>query len=126
MRAGVVIFVIPFVFAFYPELLLIEPAQINPVSGADRYLPGYDGGIQWTALAILLPRVALAFYLLASVLARFDTRRIGRTEALVRLALTVLVLMKAPWLFSAAIAAAIAVLVWHRMAPSRPAPAAKS
>ena len=126
VRAGVVIFVIPFVFAFYPELLLIEPAQINPVSGADRYLPGYDGGIQWNALAILLPRIALAFYLLASVLARFDTRRIGRTEALVRLALTVLVLMKAPWLFSAAIAAAIAVLVWHRMAPSRPAPAAKS
>ena len=27
VRAGIVVFTIPFVFAFYPELLLIEQAQ---------------------------------------------------------------------------------------------------
>ncbi|MDC0196767.1 TRAP transporter fused permease subunit, partial [Gammaproteobacteria bacterium] len=46
VRAGIVMFTIPFVFAFYPELLLIEQAQImqsidGDTSGKTTYLPGY-------------------------------------------------------------------------------------
>ena len=46
VRAGIVVFTIPFVFAFYPELLLIEQAQIAQSLDGETtksYLPGYDG-----------------------------------------------------------------------------------
>ena len=33
VRSGIVMFAIPFVFAFYPELLLIDQALIDPSSG---------------------------------------------------------------------------------------------
>ena len=44
VRSGIVMFIIPFVFAMYPELLLIEAAVLDPtLSDLDAYLPGYDG-----------------------------------------------------------------------------------
>ena len=44
VRSGIVMFVIPFVFAMYPEILLIEAAVRDPSSlpSAAKYLPGYD------------------------------------------------------------------------------------
>lgn len=113
VRAGVVIFVIPFIFAFYPELLLIEAAQLNPGAGGARYLPGLDGAVHPGPLAVLFLRVMLALYLLASVLARFEAAPIPRAEALARLGLAVLVLMKSPYLAAPAVLAALALLVWH-------------
>ncbi|GAA6202816.1 TRAP transporter fused permease subunit [Aquicoccus sp. SU-CL01552] len=113
VRAGVVIFVIPFVFAFYPELLLIEAAQLSPTTGGARYLEGYDGSVHIGAMAFVILRVAVALYLLASVLARHETRPIGGAELLLRLVLAVLVLMKAPWLSLGAMAAAAALVAWH-------------
>lgn len=117
VRAGVVIFVIPFIFAFYPELLLIEAAQVNPLPGGERYLPGLDGTVHPLHLLVVAAKVALALYLLASVLARFETRRIGRIEALARLVLAALVMAKLPMVAAAAAVAAVAVLVWHRIPP---------
>jgi len=122
VRAGVVIFVIPFVFAFYPELLLIEAAQLSPVSGGPRYLAGYDGAVHPGQLALVCLRVAAALYLLASVLARFEARPIGAAELMLRLVLAVLVLMKAPWVSLVALAAIALLLVWHwsgRRTPAR-------
>jgi TRAP transporter 4TM/12TM fusion protein len=114
VRAGIVMFVIPFVFAFYPELLLIEAAQLNPLSGGDRYLPGLDGKVHLLPLAWLMARVALGLYLLATVLARFELHRLGRAEMVARLALAGLVMAKAPEISGAAIALALALLAWHR------------
>ncbi|MEZ5674976.1 MAG: TRAP transporter fused permease subunit [Thalassovita sp.] len=113
VRAGVVIFVVPFIFAFYPELLLIEAAQLNPEAGAARYLPGLDGTVHPIHLAMVFGRVMLALYLLASVLARFEARPIGRWESWARLALAVLVLMKIPLLSLIGIAGAIGIILWH-------------
>jgi TRAP transporter 4TM/12TM fusion protein len=113
VRAGVVIFVVPFIFAFYPELLLIEAAQLNPEAGAARYLPGLDGTVHPLHLAMVFGRVMLALYLLASVLARFEARPIGRWESWARLALAVLVLMKIPLLSLIGIAGAIGIILWH-------------
>lgn len=113
VRAGIVMFVIPFIFAFYPELLLIEAAQINPLSEGGRYLAGYDGTVHWPAMVFLGLRVGLSLYLLASVLARFDARRLSRSDVALRLALAVLVLAK-PLAVSLPALAATAVLVgWH-------------
>jgi TRAP transporter 4TM/12TM fusion protein len=113
VRGGIVMFVIPFVFAFYPELLLIKEAQLDPSSGAGGFLPGYDGEIHLGPLAWLCARIALALYLLASVLARFDRRNMGAVEQGLRLLLALGVLMKTPVLYAPAIIFALAILFWH-------------
>lgn len=115
VKAGIVMFVIPFIFAFYPELLLIEPAQLNPLPTGARYLPGLDGTVHWDTLGLIALRVAAALYLLASVLARFDARRIGGAEAIIRLVLAGLLLVKFPavWVTAAVFAALIVAWHWH-------------
>ncbi|MCA0872936.1 TRAP transporter fused permease subunit [Seohaeicola saemankumensis] len=122
VKAGVVIFVIPFVFAFYPELLLIEAAQLNPASGGERYLPGLDGSVHPAHLALVFLRVMLALYLLATVLARFEARAVTAPEAVLRLGLALLVIQKDPLLSTAAMGATAALMAWHWL--SRPRAAA--
>jgi len=58
VRAGIVMFVIPFVFAFYPELLLIDQALIDPSSADGAPLPGYENGVSAAAIAWLCPKWA--------------------------------------------------------------------
>lgn len=122
VKSGIVIFVIPFVFALYPEILLIEDAVIDPVrdsAGAIAYLPGYDGTIHWPALALVLFRVAFALYLLASALAGFDRRKLASWEVIVRLGLAVVIMSFAPMLQLAGGGAAVALLVWHAITARR-------
>ena len=45
---------------------------------------------------ILLVRLVLALYMIASALVRYDARRLGRGEVLMRLALAIAILMRAP------------------------------
>ncbi|MEZ5651973.1 MAG: TRAP transporter fused permease subunit [Burkholderiaceae bacterium] len=113
VRSGVVMFVIPFVFAFYPELLLIPEAQLDPTGSGHKYLPGYDGSVHWLALAWVCARVALGLYLLASVLSRFDRRALSIGEMVLRIALAVGVLWKLPMVYWPAILASFALLFWH-------------
>lgn len=115
VRSGIVMFIIPFVFALYPELLLIEAAVIDPKSSGVNisYLPGYDGQIYWGALVWLLARLALALYLIASALARFDRRHLPYWEVTMRLVLAALVMIGNPLVHGVAIAFAIAWLVLH-------------
>lgn len=112
VRSGIVMFVIPFVFAFYPEMLLIPAAVLNPdaATGASRYLSGYDGEIHLISLLWLLARLSLALYLLASALARFDIARLNSWETGVRLALAALIMSGDPWIYTFAIGAALTLL----------------
>ena len=88
VRSGIVMFIIPFVFAMYPELLLIEAAVLDPTSSdLDAYLPGYDGNVHLGPLAILISRLMLSLYLLASALARYDQTKLPLWEVLLRLGL---------------------------------------
>ena len=119
VRAGIVMFTIPFVFAFYPELLLIEQAQlaqsIDGASSAEKsYLPGYDGSIDWAGLGWLLIRLLAALYLVASALTRFDAGHLSRFEIALRVALALLVLLKIPTIASAALIAAVALVAFHK------------
>ena len=119
VRAGIVMFTIPFVFAFYPELLLIEQAQlaqsIDGASSAEKsYLPGYDGSIDWVGLGWLLIRLVAALYLVASALTRFDAGDLSRCEIALRVALALLVLLKIPTVASAALIAAVALVAFHK------------
>ncbi len=116
VRVGIVMFVIPFIFAFYPEILLIEAAVIDPTTSAGseiKYLPGYDGQIYWGSLSWLLLRLLIVLYLLASALARFDCGKLAIWDVGVRLILAVLVLAADPTIQSVAILFSIAWVVAH-------------
>ena len=118
VKSGIVMFVIPFVFALYPEILLIEDAVIDPTSSTNAiaYLPGYDGSVNWPALTLLLLRIVLALYLLASALAGFDLRKLAGWEIVVRIGLAIIVLSLIPWMQIAGITSAAVFLGWHTLA----------
>ena len=122
VKSGIVMFVIPFVFALYPELLLIEDALIDPIQSANEavtYLPGYENGVSWFAMLFLLVRVGLALYLIASALAGYDARKLTRWEIITRLACAVFVLSLAPLLQVASTFASIALIIWHTTVSGR-------
>ena len=106
-------FAIPFVFAFYPELLLVDQALIDPSSTAREPLPGYEDGINYGTLAWLLARLVLALYLVASALAAFDARVLTPLWIAVRLILAVGILMRPDFIQFGAILTAFAILVLH-------------
>ena len=120
VRVGIVMFTIPFVFAWYPELLLIEEAITVVDNNGQRVLiEGYGPEIDFIALSALLLRLSLALYLMASALARFDKSPIGKTEMWVRLFLVILVLWKTAILMWIGIILAITVLLFHRFMKHR-------
>lgn len=117
VRSGIVMFIIPFVFAFYPELLLIKAAVLDPgaLASAEQYLPGYDGERHYGVLLWLIFRLLLALYLLASALAGFDRKTLSVPEIGLRLLLTVLILCKPMEIHAAAFLFAVCMLVYHYM-----------
>ena len=118
VKIGIVMFVIPFVFALYPEMLLIEAAVIDPTNSAGAevvYLPGYDGTVDIAALGWLMLRVCVALFLLASALAGFDRIKLPVWDVALRLAIAVFVVLKDPTLHSVAFAAAITWIILHHL-----------
>ncbi|MBM1691326.1 TRAP transporter large permease subunit [Sulfitobacter geojensis] len=114
VRSGIVMFCIPLVFAFYPEILLIDQALIDPQSLNRSFLPGYENGVQVLPLLWLLARLALALYLVASALSRFDIAPLGAMWVTLRLAIAVGLLARPEIIHLSAIVAALAVLGHHR------------
>ena len=108
-------FVIPFIFAFYPELLLIDQALIDPSSPGKEFLPGYEDGVTVIALLWLLARLIFALYLIASALSRYDTGPLSMPWVLIRLAVAATVLAKAETIYLAAIAVGVGLLIVHRV-----------
>ena len=119
VRSGIVMFTIPFVFAFYPELLLIDEALIDPSSPSKAPLPGYENGVELAPLLWLLARLMLALYLVASALAGFDARALTLPWIVLRLAIALGVLMRPDTLHLTAVACAIALLAWHHLGARR-------
>ncbi|MEM7269343.1 MAG: TRAP transporter fused permease subunit [Pseudomonadota bacterium] len=123
VRSGIVMFAIPFVFAFYPELLLIDQALIDPSSPTGAPLPGYENGIQTGALLWLIARLILALYLVASALAAYDAGPLSMPWVLIRLGAAVAVLARPEMIQFAAIATAFGILAWHHFSARRAQPA---
>ena len=112
-----IFFTIPFVFAFYPELLLIEQAQVAQSldgSTAKAYLPGYDGTVSMGPLLWLIFKLVVSLYLVASALTKFDVENLSVFGVAVRLVLAVLVLIKAPEISNVALGVAIVLLAFHQ------------
>ena len=122
VRSGIVMFIIPFVFAMYPELLLIEAAVLDPSSlpSAKVYINGYDGSFSLTGLLWLIARLILGLYLLASALSRYDVGPLKTWEWALRIVLAGFVMAKAPELYGPAIALAIAVMALHTIRSRAP------
>ena len=115
VRVGIVMFTIPFVFAWYPELLLIEEAvTITDPTGRRTLIEGYTGETHWPSLLALLGRLMLALYLMASALARFDAGPVPVWEGAIRLLIAVLILWKTAPVMWIGLVAAVALLALHR------------
>ena len=116
VRVGIVMFTIPFVFAWYPEILLIEEAvTITNDAGQRVLINGYDAQTDWGRLIMLLMRLGLSLYLVASALARFDKSSVSAVEVALRLLIAVMVLWKTPLIMTIGIGSAIALLAWHHL-----------
>jgi TRAP transporter 4TM/12TM fusion protein len=115
VRSGIVMFVIPFIFAFYPELLLIDHALIDPSSPSRAPLPGYEDGVALGSLMWLLARLVLALYLVASALAAFDAKKLTVLWIALRLACAVAIMARPEMIHLAAVAFAALLLGWHHL-----------
>ena len=115
VRSGIVMFVLPFVFAFYPELLLIDAAKLDPgaTAGSASFIAGYTSGIDWGDLAYVLGRLVVSLYFLSSALAWFDARKMGSAEVVLRITLAVLVMMRDPMIALPALIVSALYLGWH-------------
>ena len=113
VRSGIVMFTIPFVFALYPELLLIDKAVIDPNNGL--FLVGYDGSFNFGWLALLMLRIAVALYLVSSALAGFDRKALKPIEIFTRLAIAVLILAHPTEIYGLALAGGFALVAWHTL-----------
>ena len=120
VRIGIVMFTIPFVFAWYPELLLIEEAvTITNDQGQRALIDGYSGSVDWPSLSALGLRIAVALYLMASALAKFDKVAMNILEVALRLLAAVLILWKSAMIMSIGLALALMLILGHYLLPLR-------
>ncbi|MEX3011196.1 TRAP transporter permease [Hoeflea sp. TYP-13] len=99
MRIGAVMFVIPFVFAYYPVLLVVREA------GAEFDLAAFGS---------IVLRMGVMIYLMASAASGFDSRRLGIVEVALRIALAIGVLHTSAYVHWPLAAAAVAYVLWSR------------
>ena len=111
VKSGIVMFTIPFIFALYPEMLLIKQAVIDPATGT--FFAGYDGQIDLVWLGALIARLALALYLVSSAMAAFDQRALGAAQIALRVVLAVLVMAKPVEIYGVAVLAGIGLILVH-------------
>lgn len=96
LRVGAVKFLIPYIFAFYPAMLL---------GSAEFTVPDF--------ISVVL-RTLLVIYLISSSFVRFDHTKLHPAEIVLRLALALGLLIPLLPLQIACAFAALALLIWHR------------
>jgi TRAP-type uncharacterized transport system fused permease subunit len=107
-------FTIPYVFAWYPELLLIpEAVTITDDTGRRVLIDGYTGQVDLTALLLLGARLLLALYLIASALTGYDQAPLRQWEVVARLLVAVLVLWKTVPIMGAGLVLAVLLIGVH-------------
>ena len=122
VKSGIVIFIVPFVFALYPELLLIDAAVLRPVQdvgGASKYLQGYDGSLDLAGLSIVVIKLILSLYLISSVLAKYDAVALSKSECLIRILLVLAILTYSTLISGTAFLIAISLLIFHQIKAKR-------
>jgi len=100
-RIGIMIFLIPFAFAYEPMLLTVEQA---------------GAVFSWSRYASLLVQLALSMYVLASGLIGFERHRLSWWQISLRLLAAGLMFTAQPTLEWAGVALALALLAGHWLA----------
>ncbi|MDA0239195.1 MAG: TRAP transporter fused permease subunit [Proteobacteria bacterium] len=98
LRIGLVKFVVPFAFVYYPVLLIVE-----------------EGGVKFDMADFLSAsvRVLMLIYLFSSATLAFDRRHLAPLEIVVRLALGIGALMVSPTIHWTAFTLGLALIAWH-------------
>ena len=99
-RIGLVIFAIPFLFAYNPIMLIVA-----------------EGGAQWEwgAFLFVLVKLAVIVYMLASAASGFDKHKMSILESFLRVAVGLAAIHPEFSVSGGAIAAAIMIVVGHRL-----------
>ena len=97
LRIGAAMFIVPFVFAFYPDILLVKEV----------------GGFQWDVLLSICLRLLLCLWLLASAFSGHDAQSLGILEIIVRMALAAAVLYTDPLISTSAVALGVALIGYN-------------
>ncbi|MBT5840781.1 MAG: TRAP transporter fused permease subunit, partial [Rhodospirillaceae bacterium] len=98
MRIGLVKFIVPFAFAFYPVLLIVEESGVP---------------FEILAFASAIVRLGLVIYLVSSATLLFDQRRLPAWEVVLRLGLAVGALLIDPFIHWPVFVFGVAYLIWH-------------
>ena len=109
LRVGLVKFAIPFVFAYYPVILIV------PVVFPE------GSSFQMVDFLTVLFRLLIFIYLISSAVIAFDQRRLPILETGLRIALAILVMVTVPGIHWTATVIALAYIAWHQFAYSRQA-----
>ena len=107
LRVGLVKFAVPFIFAYYPVLLLV------PI-----VFPEGESFV-WTDFLSVLFRLMVFIYLVSSAVIAFDQRRLPIWETALRLLLAGAVMATLPAIHWPATLAALALVAWHQLAFGR-------
>ena len=107
LRVGLVKFAIPFVFAYYPVILIV------PV-----VFPEGSSFAMVDFLTVLF-RLLIFIYLISSAVIAFDQRRLPIWETGCRVALAILVIVTIPEIHWTATAIALGYVGWHQLAFGR-------
>jgi len=98
MRIGLVKFLVPFVFAFYPVILIVQESGVP---------------FEWMPFLSILLRLIVVIYLVSSAVICFDQRRLPAWEIISRLILGLLIIFTNPLIHWSATGVAILFLIWH-------------
>jgi TRAP-type uncharacterized transport system fused permease subunit len=107
-------FIVPFIFVFYPELLLIDDAFIADTMTGE-FISSRPNGFEIGQFLSIIPRTLLALYLISSALSSFDTKIINTWEKYTRLTLALMILTIPLIIHGPAVILAITLLYYHRM-----------
>jgi TRAP transporter 4TM/12TM fusion protein len=113
LRLGISMFLIPFVFAFYPELLLIEEAFVLDIN-TGTMIGWRPNGFEWGQFVSILPRLCLAIFIAVTAFSAYDYRPLARNDTRLRFLLIIPLLMTQPWIYLPACAIAVALLLRSR------------
>lgn len=119
VRVGLSIFLIPFVFVFYPELLLIPAAFTVDAGASSGFIAMRPTGFEMDTFLWIMPRVLLAIYLIVTALSGFDGAKLSRNEIVLRLVLTFAIVMVPIWINLPATVLGILLLIVHHLKARR-------
>lgn len=123
LRLGLSMFIVPYLFVFYPELLLIDAAfMADPISGV--MIESRPDGFEGVTFVSIVVRSLIGIYVLATALGGFDVIRLPRWEVFARLAAGVLMLCTPVIIYLPASIVAVVLLLWRRVGGRKPAKAA--